>query len=1201
MSSSEHPPVPPASDSRPPVPPDVSARSSTSPRVSMPEGELTDSVFGRLLPDEDEMGEEIMQPPPGTEKPQPPKLPETLAPHAEADPIAVPPRRDRLDARPAGPPRFARENEGIPFSAATITWIVLGCVTTLVLLVLLLLLLFSPSEPPPSSRSAEPFEPPVQTRVLPGKILPTGVAQSRVAQEKPASVFPWTTFLPPLLLLQADTVPPAAALAKDTRDVGTEKGETEKPETPPPAAGQPLKEHQGKVLMVAYSADGARFATVSADRSIIVRDGMSGEPLCTIEGRSAYRQAVTAVALNRNGTVVAGASRDKTVVLWDVASGEKTDTFSTPDEIRSVALTPDNAFLVAGLDSGPCCVWDVRTRKEVALLRVHGKAVNHLAVRGGPYSIAAASDDKLVSVWAPQGTTPVAVFKEHKDAVTAVAFHPTLNRLVSAGKDRSIYLWEFDPENSQVKIIQTFRGHAAPIEFLAFSRDGATLLSGGLDRAVIQWDVSTGEEITRFGLFENQIVDGGARPDLRRVVLVGRDGSAALFTGEEMDLLLPGGGRATVRDASIYAALPQLTQEKRLPGWTALAAGLDIDPTSPGGNRVVLVGGKNVGEYRDIGTSKTMFEFRDDRPMISATFNPDGTAFLVGTQNGAFTAWDAAEGTRLRRFQGHSDAVLSLKFRDDALRVLSGSADRTAVLWDATTGGLLKVLRGHTDRVTAVDFSTDGRLLTASADQTLRLWDENARHVATLTGNEGPVTGACFNHAGNLVVAVSEDKKVRIWELRKPSGTVPPTRTIEGFNDVLTCLDVSPNDRFLAVGGREGRLLFLTLPDARPVFTAELLPPAPKPPPNRKNWRPPILQPEPVTALRFSPDGARLLSSSNLTLYVWDLRSDAKTPVPTDADGTRTQPTADPYALLPAQKLLTKFRLPGEPTYGPWISPDESRAVAVLGGDTLALMQLDGDPGAPEGMPTSTWTDNDRLLTAAVLRDRDTFILGDNNGRLYLRNVGEKIMSPSIKVHRTALYELEISQNGNTVLSGDADGMLALWDGQGRFLARLVGHKKAITSLALSPDGSRALSASEDGSVVFWDTSTQEKLMTFPEHTPRGACDIAFSRDGKRFASIGKEGRIVLYTVQPQPKVFAKIESATRLKSVALSPDGSLAATAGEDGRVLFWDVKSGRAIAQLPLQRSLGGTLYFSADGRKLLLTAELEIRVFNVPTITK
>jgi hypothetical protein len=78
-------------------------------------------------------------------------------------------------------------------------------------------------------------------------------------------------------------------------------------------------------------------------------------------------------------------------------------------------------------------------------------------------------------------------------------------------------------------------------------------------------------------------------------------------------------------------------------------------------------------------------------------FSHYGAHVLSGSEDGTIKLRDAATGTLLRTFEGHSGRIPSVAFSPDGARVLSGSADTTIRLWDAATGAQLTMLFGVGD------------------------------------------------------------------------------------------------------------------------------------------------------------------------------------------------------------------------------------------------------------------------------------------------------------------------------------------------------------------------------------------------------------------------------------------------------------------------------------------------------------------------
>lgn len=62
-------------------------------------------------------------------------------------------------------------------------------------------------------------------------------------------------------------------------------------------------------------------------------------------------------------------------------------------------------------------------------------------------------------------------------------------------------------------------------------------------------------------------------------------------------------------------------------------------------------------------------------------------------------------------------------FSPDGTRILTGSEDRVARIWDARTGVCVAELKGHLHEIRSAAFSPDGKCIgTGSLDRTARLW-----------------------------------------------------------------------------------------------------------------------------------------------------------------------------------------------------------------------------------------------------------------------------------------------------------------------------------------------------------------------------------------------------------------------------------------------------------------------------------------------
>ncbi len=123
----------------------------------------------------------------------------------------------------------------------------------------------------------------------------------------------------------------------------------------------------------------------------------------------------------------------------------------------------------------------------------------------------------------------------HTSDVYFVAYSPDGSRLVSAGRDGVLHLW--DPATG--RDLHTLDGHNEEVNSAAFSPDGAGLVSVGDDGRIVLWDLATGSEQRRLQDSGDPIQTVAWSPGGRLIATAGRDQLIHLWDVETGRQLAP--------------------------------------------------------------------------------------------------------------------------------------------------------------------------------------------------------------------------------------------------------------------------------------------------------------------------------------------------------------------------------------------------------------------------------------------------------------------------------------------------------------------------------------------------------------------------------------------------------------------------------------------------------------------------------------
>jgi sugar lactone lactonase YvrE len=219
------------------------------------------------------------------------------------------------------------------------------------------------------------------------------------------------------------------------------------------------------------------------------------------------------------------------------------------------------------------------------------------------------------------------------------------------------------------------------------------------------------------------------------------------------------------------------------------------------------------------GTLVRKFEGHFDA-LYSVVLSPDGKLLATGSYDQKIKLWDTATGTEVRTLTGHNGAVYGLTFRPDGKVLASASGDRTVKLWEVATGKRLDTFSQPTKEQYTVAFSPDGRRLVAGGvDNRIRLYAVSAGAVEGTNqlleskfAHEGAVLRIVFASDGATLLSSAEDRTVKWWDAAKlvERGHLDPQP------DLAPAVAFTAGNTRFVVGRLDGSLQFFDAKTGQP-------------------------------------------------------------------------------------------------------------------------------------------------------------------------------------------------------------------------------------------------------------------------------------------------------------------------------------------------------------------------------------------------
>jgi small GTP-binding protein len=269
-----------------------------------------------------------------------------------------------------------------------------------------------------------------------------------------------------------------------------------------------LKGHKGAVVGVAFDPQGGTLASGSADEAVKLWEARSDKLLHTLK-RQTY--GVVRVEFDPQGETLASCNHDGTVRLWEAPTGKLLRTIkASQGSVHSVAFDPQGETLAAGIQDSRVKLWEARSGKLLLTLEGHQGVVWSVAFDPQGRTLASGSSDNSVKLWEARSGKLLRTLEGHTMQIDCVVFSPDGRLLASKSNDCTIRLWNCETWETVAVIPELVPERYSGIAALAFHPTLPLLATAGSEPS------PEGEESWLIHLWE-----------LDLDVLLGRDGASS--------------------------------------------------------------------------------------------------------------------------------------------------------------------------------------------------------------------------------------------------------------------------------------------------------------------------------------------------------------------------------------------------------------------------------------------------------------------------------------------------------------------------------------------------------------------------------------------------------------------------------------------------------------------------------------------------
>ncbi|KAK9495727.1 WD40-repeat-containing domain protein [Lipomyces doorenjongii] len=590
----------------------------------------------------------------------------------------------------------------------------------------------------------------------------------------------------------------------------------------------------------------------------------------------------------------------------------------------------------------------------------------------------------------------------------------------------------------------------------------------------------------------------------------------------------------------------------------------------------------------------------DIKVEVSCIAKHDDDIFAVGYSDGSIRVWDAKTGSIIVSFNGHKTTISSLKFDPSGTRLASGSRDSNIIVWDLISEVGLYRLRGHKDQITGLEFiastgddvemavnedmAASNWLISTSKDGFIKLWDLASQHcIETHVAHRGECWALTLNN--DVCMTAGGESELKVWQLNVKNGADGNRLKIQGVllrqnKERAAGIAFHPSAPFVACHGADRAVEVWRIRSAEEVKKSA----------NRKLRR----RKERLAAKGEEASEKDILediTEHDVTeIYVpyVIVRTPARVRSMDWAFTTPDFQKKDTLQIVvslssncvelynitvpqqhkkssppPEYNRLYALDLPGHRT--------DVRSLALSSDDKMLATASNGSLKVWNVKTTNCIRTFDcgYALCSTFLPGDSILVVGTKSGQIEMFDVASSALLDTIDAHDGALWSLQVSPDGKSLVTGSADKSVKFWNfrivqeeipGTRRTIPRMkLQHTRTleltddVLSLRQSPDGKYiAVSLLDNTIKVFFVDTLKFFLNLYGHKLPVLSMDI--SHDSKLLISCSADKNIKIWGLDfgdCHRSIFAHQES---IMAIQFEPNSHYFFSASKDRLIKYWD-----------------------------------------------